>query len=154
LGNGTSTSRAAQVRIDVTPAGDTTPPTVLWTIPAADATGVAVSTTPVFTDTVGPVYGPAILIGMSEALDPSTVTISAVTLARSGAAVASSVTFDAGSNQIILRPRAALTEGEYTVTVSTGVKDLAGNGLASPYVLRFTVGEESEQRIYLPAVQK
>jgi hypothetical protein len=48
----------------------------------------------------------------------------------------------------------ALTGGAYAVTVGTGVTDLAGNGLASPHLLRFSVGEESEQRIYLPAVQK
>jgi len=154
VNNGSSTSRAAQVWIEVKAVGDTTSPQVLWTLPAANATGVAASITPVFTDTVGPLYGPAILIGMSEALNPATANGTTVTLARSGAAVASSVTFDAGSNQIVLRPRAVLSAGAYTVTVTTGVTDLAGNRSALPYVLRFSVGEESEQRIYLPAVQK
>jgi len=152
--NSTSTSRAAQVHIDVSSAGDTTPPTVLWTIPDADATGVGTSASPVFTDTVGPLYTPAILIGVSEALSATTVTTATVSLAGSGGPISIHVSFDAGSNQIVLRPRAALTDGEYTVTVGTGVTDVAGNGLAVPYLLRFTVGEGTELRIYLPAVQR
>jgi hypothetical protein len=90
---------------------------------------------------------------MSEALNPSKVTGANVALAGSGGSVSALVGFDAASNQIVLRPRAALSAGAYTVTVSTGVTDLAGNALASPYILRFTVGT-AESRIYLPAVQK
>jgi len=104
--------------------------------------------------TVGPVYTPAIFIGMSEALNPATANGTTVTLARSGAAVASSVAF-AGSNRIVLRPRAVLTAGVYTVTIATGVEDLAGKGLAATYTWRFSVGDgEAGSKIYLPAVQK
>lgn len=152
--NGTSTSRAAQVRIDIAPAGDTARPTVLWTVPAADATGVIASTSPVFTDTVGPLYSPTILIGISEALNPATVTAANVTLTGSGGAVSTLVAFDAGTNQIVLRPRTALGKGTYTVTVNTAVTDVAGNALASPYLFRFSVGTVAESRIYLPAVQR
>ncbi len=152
VSNGTSTSRPAAVRIEVRPAGDTTPPTVLWTIPAADATGVVAPATPVYTDTVGPAYAPVILIGMSEPLNPATVTAATVTLAREGGATLNaSVSFDGGTNQIVLVPRAALSDGRYVVTVTTGVKDLAGNALAAPYTWRFTVGA-AERRVYLPLV--
>jgi len=154
--NGTSTSRTAQVRIEVTPAGDTTPPTVLWTFPTADATGVTAVSNPVFTDTTGPIYGPAILVGFSEVLDPATVTGTTVTLAGSDGAVLALVSFDAGSNQIVLRPRVALAAGQYTVTVTTGVRDVAGNGLAAPHTWRFTVGNDTrpDLHLYLPAVQR
>ncbi len=150
VSNGTSYSRPAQVRIEVAPVGDMKRPTVLWSIPAPNAADVAASATPVFTDTVGPLYAPAVLIGLSEALDPVTVTSSTVTLAPSGgAAVSANVGFDAGTNQVVLRPRVALAEGKYTVTVTTGVKDLAGNTLAAAHTWSFTIGA-GERRIYLP----
>ncbi|MDQ1301216.1 MAG: hypothetical protein QG637_1137, partial [Chloroflexota bacterium] len=150
VSNGTSTSRPAQVTINVTPAGDTTPPQVLWSNPAADAANVIASATPVFTDTIGPAYAPVILIGVSEPLDATTVHSGTVTLARNGgAAVAISATFDGGANQIILTPRAALGDGEYRVMVTTGVTDAAGNALAVAHTGRFTVGAPV-RRIYLP----
>ncbi len=152
VSNGTSTSRPAEVRIEVQPTGDTTPPTVLWTSPEADATGVVASVAPVYTDTIGPVYAPVILIGMSEPLNPATVTTATVTLAREGgAAVTASVSFDGGTNQIVLAPRAALSDGRYVVTVTTGVQDAAGNALAAVHSWRFTVGA-AERRVYLPLV--
>lgn len=152
--NGSMESDPAQVRITVTSAGDTTPPTVLWSAPVAGGF-TPISSGAAFTDTVGPLYAPALAVGFSEALEPSTVTTATVSLTGSGGAVTIHPLFDGGSNQIVLWPRTALAEGEYTVTVGTGVTDLAGNGLASPYTLRFSVGEPSaETRIYLPAVQK
>lgn len=152
VSNGTSASRPAQVSIMVTPQGDTMPPEVLWTSPADGATAVFASATPVYTDTVGPAYAPAILVGMSEPLDATTVTTATVTLAREGsAAVAASVAFDGGTNQIVLVPRTALGDGAYTATVTAGVKDMAGNALAAAHIWRFTVGAP-ERYIYLPLV--
>jgi uncharacterized repeat protein (TIGR01451 family) len=154
VSNGTSASRPAAVQIVVRPAGDTTPPQVLWTSPAADATDVVAPAAPVYTDTVGPAYAPAILIGMSEPLDATTVTSATVTLARAGgAAVAASVAFDGGTNQIVLVPRVALPEARYVATATTDIKDMAGNALAAAHIWRFTVGAP-ERRIYLPLVLK
>ncbi len=158
--NLTSTSRAAQVRIEVTAAGDATPPTVLWTSPAADAKNVTASASPVFTDTSGttsvPVYAPVIVIGVSEPLSETTVTTATVTLTDgAGKLINGTVRVDGGRNQIVFAPRVALANGQYTVTVSVGVADLAGNGLAAPYVWRFTVNDGSAGAdIYLPALQK
>jgi hypothetical protein len=152
--NGTSTSRAAQVLIDVAAAGDTTPPQVIWSNPASGATGVAASTTPVFTDTDGPVYTPVIRIGVSEALSETTVSGASVTLAHgSGGVVASSAAFDGAFNQILVQPRVALAAGEYVATVTTAIADRAGNRLAAPQTVRFTVGAPVE-RVFLPAVQR
>lgn len=153
VSNGASTSRPAQVTIEVTPQGDTTPPQVLWTNPVDGASGMAVSAAPVFTDTQGPVYAPVILIGVSEPLDTATVHAGTVTLTRSGAAVAASVTFDGGVNQIVLYPRAALGAGEYRVTVTTAVKDAAGNALAAAHITTFTIGE-AYGAVYLPLVTR
>jgi hypothetical protein len=152
--NGSMDSSPAQVLITVTPAGDTTRPTVLWSDPLEGAS-VAASATAAFTDTAGSLYGPAILIGFSESLDPATVIPANITLAGSGGPISALVSFDVGGNQIVLYPRTPLADGSYTVTVATSVKDLAGNALASPYVLRFNVGDApAEMRIYLPTVQK
>jgi hypothetical protein len=153
VSNGTSASRPAQVQIEVRPAGDTTGPQVLWTDPAADATGVSASVSPVFTDTIGPAYAPVILIGVSEALNPATVTSATVTLARGGATVTTSAAFDGGANQVALIPRIALADDEYEVTVTTGVRDAAGNALAAPTTWRFSVGAGVPvRRTYLPLV--
>ncbi len=143
VSNGTSTSRAAQVRIEVTTIGDTTSPTVVWTSPDADAKNVSASASPIYTGTAGPVYAPVIMIGVSEALSETTVTTATVTLAdSSGKPVTGTVRFDGAVNQIVFAPLAPLTRGTYTVTVSTGVADMAGNGLAAPHILAFTVKDE------------
>jgi hypothetical protein len=95
------------------------------------------------------------LIGVSEPLNATNVNSTTVTLARSSVAAAFSASFDGGTNQILLNPRTALTEGEYTVTVTTDVTDVAGNRLATPTVFHFTVGTPAEgERIFLPVVQK
>lgn len=156
VSNGTTTSRAAQVLIDVTAAGDTTPPQVIWSNPATGATGVAASTTPVFTDTNGPVYTPVIRIGVSEPLSETTVSGASVTLAHgSGGVVASSAAFDGAFNQILVQPRVVLAAGEYVATVTTAIADRAGNRLAAPQTVRFTVGAPVDgQRVFLPAVQR
>lgn len=155
VSNGTSISRAAQVLIEVTPTGDATPPQVLWSNPAANATGVTASSSPVFTDAAGPVYAPVILIGVSEPLSETTVS-GTVTLAHSGGAViTASAAFDSAFIQVIVQPRTALAAGEYVVTMTTAIADRAGNQLAAPYTTNFTVGAAvKDQRVFLPLVQR
>lgn len=151
--NDITTSQAAQVYITVTPDGDTTPPEVTWTNPAADAEDIVASSAPLFTDTVGPAYSPVILIGVSEPLSETTVSSATVTLARVGGTdVHISAHFDEGLRQIVVSPRAALTPGDYEVTVGSPVADLAGNPLAEEYVWRFDTGESPYRHIYLPLV--
>ncbi len=150
VSNGSSTSREATINIMVNSNGDTTAPLVNWTSPVANASGLAVSATAVFSDSLGPLYAPSILIGFSEALDQVTLDTSSVNLAHSsGITISTSIAFDAEANQIILRPRAALGQGNYQVTVTTAVTDLAGNPLAQSYTLRFSIGNTE---VYLPAV--
>lgn len=155
VSNGASASRPAQVSITVTPQGDTTPPQVLWTTPADGATAIDAPAAPIFTDTVGAAYAPVILIGVNEPLNATSVHSSTVTLVRSSVAVAASARFDGGANQIVLTPRTALTDGKYTVTVTTDIADVAGNSLATSYIFHFTVGAPVEgEHIFLPVVQK
>jgi uncharacterized repeat protein (TIGR01451 family) len=145
--NSSSTSRPAVVTIMVDPQGDTIAPQVIWSIPTANATGVAALTTPLFSDTSGTIYGPGILVGFSEALDPDSITAAQVELSQGGSLIAAHLSFDPASNQISIHPQRALSAGSYRVTIS-GVTDLAGNALAMPYSFTFSVGEG--MRLYLP----
>jgi len=75
----------------------------------------------------------------SEALDPATVTTSSFTLDGPGGAVTGTVSYAA---QIAtFTPNAALQPfTPYTATLTTAIKDLAGNSLPSNYVWTFTTG--------------
>jgi Ca2+-binding RTX toxin-like protein len=69
----------------------------------------------------------------SEAVQPATLTTATFTL-RAGAAapVAAAVTYNATTRVATLNPTATLAAGtRYTATLSTGVKDLVGNPLAT-----------------------
>ena len=106
--------------------GDTTAPTVTGTSPAAGATGVAVTAN---------VTG-----SFSEALDTSTVTSDTFTLTAGTTPVPSGVTYN--STVATLHPASDLAAGTtYTATIrggSTGVKDVAGNALATDKTWTFT----------------
>ena len=114
---------------DITPppVRDTTAPTVTATTPADGAADVAVNST--------------LSISFSEPLNPATLTTASVTVVSSGggagAAIAGSITFSGTTGTFTpAAPLAGVTR--YTVTITTAVKDLAGNSLASDYVLSFT----------------
>jgi hypothetical protein len=104
-------------------AADLIAPTVISVSPAANATSVAVTTKPVIT--------------FSEPVNPSTVNTSSITL-KQGSAVISGTVAVSGA-VATFTPSSSLIAGTvYTVTVTTGLKDLAGNSLASNYSWSFT----------------
>src|SRR5262249_52281351 len=110
---------------------DTTPPVVLNVTPASNATGVPLATT-----------ARAVF---SEAIDPATVTTSTFVLRdQGGAAIGATVSYNAGTRTAALANTAGLLpQTTYTATLSGGaggVKDLAGNALASDFVWSFTTG--------------
>ena len=73
----------------------------------------------------------------SEAMNPATINGTTFTLAGTGAAGA--VTYDAPSMTATYTPSASLAlNSTYTATITTGAKDLSGNGLASNDVWTFT----------------
>jgi hypothetical protein len=108
------------------PPGDEVAPAVSSTFPVAGATGVAVSGN--------------VSATFSEALDPTTVTASTVSLRLAGgSAVPAAVTYDTATRTAVLNPTADLTaSAKYTATVTTGVKDVAGNPLAAASTWSFT----------------
>ena len=108
---------------------DVTAPTVTSVAPVNGATGVAVSTT------VSAIF--------SETLNASTISSSTFQLRNAAnALITATVTYNASTNTAILTPSAPLAYSTvYTATITggaAGVKDAAGNALASNYVWSFT----------------
>jgi hypothetical protein len=105
---------------------DTTAPTVISTSPANLATGVPVTT--------------QISATFSEAMSSATVAATTFTLSGPGStSVAGTVTYAAGSSTATLTPATNLAGNTtFTARITSGVTDLAGNGLASPFVWSFT----------------
>ncbi|WP_240720828.1 Ig-like domain-containing protein [Pseudarthrobacter sp. NamE2] len=123
---------------------DTTAPTVTGTSPAGSTTGVAAGTNVTGT--------------FSEAMNATTITTSTFTLMAPGATtpLSAAVTYDSTSRVATLNPSADLAAGTtYTATIkggSTGVKDLAGNPLASDQVWTFTTASASTTDTTPPTV--
>lgn len=107
-----------------TPA-DTTAPTVMSSTPDRAATGVPLNAVPSVT--------------FSEAVQASAA--AAFSITPDAGCVA---TLDTTTNTVLTCYRAPSVDlapnTAFTVTVGTGVKDLAGNSLASPYTYTFTTG--------------
>ena len=75
-------------------------------------------------------------------MDPSTVTSATFTLKDGSTAVPAAVSYNSTNNVATLNPTADLAAGRtYTATIvggSSGVKDVAGNALASTRTWNFT----------------
>jgi len=104
---------------------DTTPPTVLGVTPADETLNVALNATAKVT--------------FNESMDDTTLTTSTFLLAdASGSPVAGTITMDSFISAVFT-PSAPLASGtRYTATLTTGIKDVAGNALASNYTWDFT----------------
>jgi len=104
------------------PTVDTVAPTVSATNPNNGATGVAVITA-----------------SFNEAMTASTITAATFTVSGPGGApVAGTVAYDEANRIARFTPTSALAVGAaYTATITTGVKDAAGNALASNHVWNF-----------------
>lgn len=106
---------------------DTTPPTISSVAPANNATAVAATTSITWT--------------FSEAIMASTVIPANFVVQKSdgSAQVAGTLSLDATKTIVTFTPSANLAATtQYMATVTTGVKDLYGNALASAYSTRFT----------------
>ncbi|HEY4955431.1 MAG TPA: Ig-like domain-containing protein [Gemmatimonadaceae bacterium] len=110
-----------------TSAPDVTPPAVTSVSPTDGTAAIPISAT--------------ISATFSEAMDPTSITTSTVTLKRtsSGATVAGTVTYSSATKTASFAPAAPLlnTTG-YTFGITTAAKDVAGNALASAFSSSFT----------------
>ena len=102
---------------------DQTRPRVILTVPATSAPG----------PTPGVATNTAISAQFSEDMDPATISASTFTVTCLAPCVLpqGSVSYSVGTRTAIFTPTAALAAGTtYTVTITTGAADLAGNALA------------------------
>ncbi len=103
---------------------DTTPPTVISTDPANGATNVSITS--------------ALVATFSEALDSATVNTATFTV-KDGANTPVSGTVVLTGETALFLPSAALAPlATFTATITTGVKDLAGNAMAGNYTWGLT----------------
>ena len=132
-------ARGALTAGNIALSSDTTPPAVLLTVPAHNATGLSadIPCTVVF----------------SKAMDPATVTPTNFFLQdNAGRPVAAAVT--AQDTVAVLTPVAPLAAGTtFTATLRTGVADLAGNGLAQDFVWSFAAAPALANGTLAQAVQ-
>lgn len=105
-----------------TPPGDTTRPTVSSTVPASAAVQVA--------------FNSSITATFSEGMDPAGISAATFTLSQASTPVAGSVTF-VGAVATFAPTLALAASTTYTATISTGARDLAGNGLAAAFTWSF-----------------
>ena len=123
------------------PPPDTTPPTVASTTPANGATGQPLNVAPTAT--------------FSEALDPTSVTTTNVTLVKQGTTtpIGATVTYTAATFKATLTPSAALTASTTYVARAKGgtggIKDVAGNVLAADVTWTFTTAAAGGTTAYL-----
>ena len=108
------------------PASDTTAPTVIATVPTNNATGVPINQ--------------AINATFSEGMDPATISTANFLVTGPGATpVIGTVIYDVISKIATFTAASHLAANTvYGATITTGVKDLAGNALASNFAWSFT----------------
>ena len=128
-GNGLS---ANKVWIFTTSAvADTTAPAVLSVFPVASSVNAAINT--------------LITATFSEPMDSATIIAANFTVKAGATTVAGSVTYDSVNKVATFTPSANLASSTvYTATVTTGAKDLAGNGLAVNKVWTFTTSATAD----------
>jgi len=108
--------------------GDSTPPTVISTVPGSGDEEVAREITVTAT--------------FSEDMDPATITGATFLLEGPGGAVSGTVGYDAGTLTASFDPQAELGwKKVYTARITTGAEDEAGNALAAEYSWSFTTEE-------------
>lgn len=111
---------------------DTTPPTVSATSPTSGATNASISS--------------AVTATFSESIDPATVTATAFMLKNSANTSLIGTITTSSSTVTLTLPSGAFLANDtlYTATLTTGIKDLAGNSLATPFVWSFTTSAVSD----------
>ncbi len=96
----------------------------------------------------------AIRIDFSEDIDPNTLNGNTFYLDDGTDVIAATIAYDAGTDRATLTPAINLTESTtYTVTITTGIRDLSGNTLAAGTSWTFdTVADPYDPYGFLPAI--
>ena len=135
----------AEARLECTrPGGDTVPPVVVTTSPAAGAADVALDA--------------AVNVVVSEALQPASVSAGAITVEHvaTSVAVAGVVGYNTSARRLVFTPQSAWAPGtQYRVTLLAGagaIVDLTGNALAAPVSWTFTTASPTSNQAPLPTL--
>lgn len=110
-------------------APDTVRPEVSFVSPSINDAGVAVNV--------------KVLATFTESMDPDSITHATLTLSQGTSAVAGIVTY-AGSTAVLDPTDNLAFDTTYTAAITQGVKDTAGNALASNFVWSFRTGHMPE----------
>ena len=135
---GTVSDRSVETAQSTVTTVDITPPRVLSTIPVNGATGVSRSGTATVT--------------FSEPMDPNTITTANfnIRVSASGQILAGTVTYNATTRVAEFIPTGQLPNlTQLTVTVTTGVKDLAGNAMTSAFTASWTTADQEGPGVVL-----
>lgn len=126
-------------------AGDTLTSNYVWSFTTSACTVPIVPTVVTITPANGACPNTLVTGTFSEAMNPATINSSTFTLAGAGAA--GTVSYDLPSLTATYTPSAPLSLNTlYTATITTGAKDLSGNGLASDEVWTFTTSSVACQQ--------
>lgn len=109
---------------------DTIAPTVSFSAPVNGQTAVPINR--------------ILHVAFSEAMDPSTINAASFTLTRPGLIPVAGTVTSVGPSATFTPASALAYSTTYTATITTAVKDLAGNALVSNYVWNFTTGTAAD----------
>ena len=123
LGDGTTTNRTTPVQVNIILYTDATPPTVASTNPANNATDVAINST--------------ITATFSETMNAGTIGSNTFSLMTGSTTVSGAVSYS-GSTATFTPSSGLAYSTTYTATITNGVRDVAGNAMASNYSWSFT----------------
>ncbi|WP_456403888.1 DUF7948 domain-containing protein [Thiolapillus sp.] len=149
VSGGGKSSSPADVTIEVQPGAETTAPTVIDHWPDDGQKGIRVSAEAIGNIDGEDVYAPSIRVRFSEPIDEATLKSGNFSLSGTSGTV---VTWNASTGTARLWPKAPLKPGQtYTVTLATGITDLAGNNLASLQHWSFTTAGNASLGVSFPA---
>ena len=104
-----------------------------------DTTPQSITSINIVDGAVGVINDSNITMIFNEALDPTTVTLANITLTKDGIPVSGTLSYS--GNEITFNPNSDMDASTiYTMTITTRVKDLSGNSMATDYTLSFTTG--------------
>jgi methionine-rich copper-binding protein CopC len=121
-------------------AGNTMTYAYVWTFTTGsvfDITAPGVVSTDPINGSIGIAYNKNIAVNFSEMMDPFSVNTASFIIKSSTSSITGTVAYS-GTTAIFDPSVDLLPNTKYTVTITTGVKDLAGNAMANDYVFSFT----------------
>ncbi|HZR45155.1 MAG TPA: Ig-like domain-containing protein, partial [Candidatus Manganitrophaceae bacterium] len=115
-------------------------------VPARDTTAPTVTLAVPFNGNLDVPIHRKVRVAFSEAMDPSTINSKTFIVRQGTTSVTGAVLAPTGTTASFTQGSNLMPNTLYTATITTGVKDLAGNPLAADYVWSFTTAPAPEPR--------